>query len=103
MCYWKQWRWTRTTIRHLLDLGVSLESGIKHGGSSKGWWHMAHRGAATGCCPTPSPDTNSPGDCLCPAGGSVGPLARRGLQDWLKAQGLVSVMALWCKAQGYTT
>ena len=24
MCYWKQWRWVRTKIKHLLDLGVSL-------------------------------------------------------------------------------
>ena len=24
MCYWKQWRWVRTKIKHLLALGVSL-------------------------------------------------------------------------------
>jgi hypothetical protein len=30
-------------------------------------------------------------------------MARRGLQGWLKAQGLVSVKDLWCQAQGYTT
>jgi len=45
MYYWKQWRWPRTKIRHLLDLGVSLKTAIQHGVSSKSYWHMA-RGAA---------------------------------------------------------
>ena len=31
----KQWRWTRTKIRNLLDLGVSLKTAIQHGVSSK--------------------------------------------------------------------
>jgi RNA-directed DNA polymerase len=26
MCYWKQWRWARTKIRHLLDLGIPLSA-----------------------------------------------------------------------------
>lgn len=75
MCYWKQWRWARTKIRHLLELGVSLKTAIQHGVSSKSWWHMAR----------------TPG-------------LQQAMSDaWLKAQGLVSVKELWCKAQGYTT
>ena len=35
MCYWKQWRWVRTKIRNLLNLGVSLKTAIQHGVSSK--------------------------------------------------------------------
>ena len=35
MCYWKQWRWVRTKIKHLLALGVSLKTAIQHGVSSK--------------------------------------------------------------------
>jgi hypothetical protein len=27
MCYWKQWRWPCTKIRHFLALGVSLKPG----------------------------------------------------------------------------
>ena len=41
MCYWKQWRWVRTKIRHLLALGVNLKSAILHGMSSKSYWHMS--------------------------------------------------------------
>lgn len=75
MCYWKQWRWARTKIRHLLDLGVSLKTAIQHAVSSKSYWHMART-----------------------------PALQQALSDaWLKAQGLVSVKDLWCKAQGYTT
>ena len=75
MCYWKQWRWVRTKIKHLLDLGVSLKTAIQHGVSSKSYWHMAR---------TPA-------------------LQQAMSNAWLKAQGLVSVKDLWCKAQGYTT
>ena len=75
MCYWKQWRWVRTKIRHLLDLGVSLKTAIQHGVSSKSYWHMART-----------------------------PALQQALSNaWLKAQGLVSIKALWCKAQGYQT
>lgn len=75
MCYWKQWRWARTKIRHLIDLGVSLKTAIQHGVSSKSYWHMART-----------------------------PAVQQALSNaWLKAQGLVSVQELWCKAQGYTT
>ena len=74
MCYWKQWRWPRTKIRHLLDLGVSLKTAIQHGVSSRSYWHMART-----------------------------PAMQQALSnDWLRAQGLLSIKALWCKAQGYS-
>jgi len=73
MCYWKQWRWPRTKIRHLLALGVSPKTAIQHGVSSNSYWHMART-----------------------------PAVQQALSNaWLQAQGLVSVQALWCKAQGY--
>jgi len=28
MCYWKQWRYARTKIRHLLKLGISKRQAI---------------------------------------------------------------------------
>ena len=75
MCYWKQWRWARTKIRHLLALGVSLKSAIQHGVSSHGYWHMART-----------------------------PVTQQAMSNaWLKAKGLVRVTDLWCKAQGYST
>ena len=75
MCYWKQWRWVRTKIKHLLDLGVSLKTAIQHGVSSKSFWHMART-----------------------------PALQQALSNaWWKAHGLVSVQDLWCKAQGYAT
>ena len=75
MCYWKQWRWARTKIRNLLNLGVSLKTAIQHGVSSHSYWHMART-----------------------------PALQQALSNaWLKMQGLVSVKDLWCKAQGYTT
>ena len=75
MCYWKQWRWARTKIRNLLDLGVSLQTAIQHGVSSQSYWHMART-----------------------------PALQQALSNaWLKAQGLVSLKDRWCKAQGYTT
>lgn len=75
MCYWKQWRWARTKIGHLLALGVSLKTAIRHGVSSKSYWHMART-----------------------------PALQQALSNaWLKAQGLVSIKDLWCKAQGYGT
>jgi RNA-directed DNA polymerase len=75
MCCWKQWRWVRTKIKHLLALGVSLKTAIQHGVSSKSYWHMAR---------TPA-------------------LQQALSKAWLKAQGLVSVKEQWCNAQGYTT
>ncbi len=41
MCYWKQWRWTRTKVRHLLALGTSRRQAILTALSRKGYWHLA--------------------------------------------------------------
>lgn len=73
MCYWKQWRWVRTKIKHLLALGVGKRQAILTGISSKSYWHLSKTKA------TQMAMTN----------------------DWLKSQGLVSVRDLWMKAQGY--
>lgn len=73
MCYWKQWRLTRTKIGHLLALGVGKRAAILTGISSKSYWHLS-RSQAT----------------------QVGMT-----NDWLKAQGLVSIRDLWMKAHGY--
>ena len=55
------------------SLGVSLQRAIQHGVSSKSYWHMART-----------------------------PAVQQGMTNaWLKAQGLVSVQDLWCKAQAY--
>ena len=75
MCYWKQWRWPHTKIRHLRALGVGLKTAIQHGVSSHSYWHMART-----------------------------PALQQGLSNaWLKSQGLVSIKDLWTKAQGYAT
>jgi RNA-directed DNA polymerase len=73
MCYWKQWRLRRTKISHLLALGVGTSTAILTGISSKGYWHLSRSKAL-----------------------QVGMT-----NDWLKAQGLVSIRALWMKAHGY--
>lgn len=73
MCYWKQWRLTRTKIGHLLALGVGKRTAILTGVSSKSYWHLS-RSKAT----------------------QVGMT-----NDWLKAQGLASIRDLWMKAHGY--
>ena len=73
MCYWKQWRHTRTKVRHLLALGTGKRAAILTAISSKSYWHSSRTLA------TQTGMTN----------------------DWLKAQGLVSVRALWMKAHGY--
>jgi RNA-directed DNA polymerase len=73
MCYWKQWRLTRTKIGHLLALGVGKRTAILTGISSKSYWRLS-RSKAT----------------------QVGMT-----NEWLKAQGLVSIRDLWMKAHGY--
>ncbi len=40
MCYWKQWRYARTKVRHLTKLGVDLDMAIKHAVSRKSYWRM---------------------------------------------------------------
>ncbi len=73
MCYWKQWRLTRTKVGNLLKLGVGKRTAILTGVSGKSYWHLS-RSQAT----------------------QVGMT-----NDWLKAQGLVSIRDLWMKAHGY--
>ncbi len=41
MCYWKQWRYTRTKVRNLLKLGTSKKEAILTALSRKGPWHLA--------------------------------------------------------------
>ena len=74
MCYWKQWRWVRTKVRHLLALGTSKRQAILTALSSKSYWHLSKTLA------TQTGMTN----------------------DWLTSQGLISVRALWMRAHGYT-
>ena len=73
MCYWKQWRKARTKVRHLLALGVDRRNAILTAISRRGYWHLA-RTLAT----------------------------QVGMSNaWLEQQGLISIRALWMKAQGY--
>ena len=67
MCYWKQWRKTRTKVRELLKLGTSKREAILTALSRKGYWHLARTLA-----------THS--------GMTI---------QWLKEQGLISVKELW--------
>lgn len=67
MCYWKQWPKTRTRVKNLLKLGVSLNAAIDVGKSRKGPWKLS-RTLATQC------GMNN---------------------DWLKKQGVLSMKDLW--------
>ena len=40
-CYWKQWRYARTKIKHLIALGINVNDAIKAGMSSKGPYCMS--------------------------------------------------------------
>lgn len=73
MCYWKQWRKTRTKVRHLLALGTEKYHAILTALSSKSYWHLSRTLA------THTGMTN----------------------EWLQNQGLISVRDLWMKAHGY--
>ncbi|QBQ55830.1 group II intron maturase-specific domain-containing protein [Nitrosococcus wardiae] len=73
MCYWKQWRYARTKVRHLLALGTSKRHAILTAISSKSYWRLSKTLA------TQTGMTN----------------------QWLKDQGLISVRDLWMKAHGY--
>ena len=42
MCHWKRWRYPRTKVRKLVELGVSLDLAIKHAISRKCYWRMCH-------------------------------------------------------------
>jgi RNA-directed DNA polymerase len=67
MCYWKQWRYARTKVRHLLKLGTFNRVAILTAISRKGPWHLSRTLA------TQTGMTN----------------------QWLKDQGLLSVKELW--------
>jgi RNA-directed DNA polymerase len=69
MCYWKQWRYTRTKVRNLLKLGTFKRQAIMTALSRKGPWHLARTMA------TQTGMTNK----------------------WLTKQGLVSVKEQWVK------
>jgi len=69
MCYWKQWRYCRTKVRELTKLGTRLRTAISTGLSRKGPWRLSRTLA------TQTGMTN----------------------QWLKAQGLLSVKDLWVK------
>lgn len=67
MCYWKQWRYARTKVRMLTELGVTLDLAIKHAMSRKAYWRMCHT-----------------------------PAARYAMTNkWLQEQGLLSLAKLW--------
>jgi RNA-directed DNA polymerase len=69
MCYLKQWSRMQPRIRHLIRLGVSSKLAIYIGLSSKGYYRLAKTKAV-----------------------------QMGLNnDWLKAQGIVSVKEQWVK------
>lgn len=71
---WKQCRWARTQIRHMVNLGVAGAAAIQHGISSLSYWRMART-----------------------------PVTQQAMSNpWLKEQGLLSVKDLWCKVQGYS-
>ncbi len=67
MCYWKQWRYARTKVRNLRQLGVNLDWAIKHATSRKKYWRMSR---------TPAMRTAMP-------------------NKWLAQQGLLSLKQLW--------
>jgi RNA-directed DNA polymerase len=72
--YWKRWRKRNTKIRELIRRGVKKSDAYNHGLSGKSHWRMAR----------------SPG------------MQQAFNNEVLKKMGLVSVKALWKKAQGYT-
>ncbi len=41
MCYWKQWRYVRTKVRHLLALGTYKRQAILTAISSKSYWRLS--------------------------------------------------------------
>jgi RNA-directed DNA polymerase len=75
MCYWKQWRKPRTRIGNLLKMGTSKRQAISTGLSRKGYWRLSKTLA------THTGMTN----------------------EWLEAQGMLSIRQLWMKVQGYAS
>ena len=95
-------RWVRTKIKHLLALGVSLKTAIQHGVSSKSYWHMARTPAVQQALSNAERCGSNSAFALLDSAKRPRLWCGCGLQGWLKAQGLLSVKDLWCKAQGYT-
>jgi RNA-directed DNA polymerase len=75
MCYWKQWRKPRIRIGNLLKMGTSKRQAISTGLSRKGYWRLSKTLA------THTGMTN----------------------EWLEAQGMLSIRQLWMKVQGYAS
>jgi RNA-directed DNA polymerase len=69
MCYWKQWRKTRTKVRRLIKLGTSKRTAILTALSRKGYWRLARTLA------THTGMTNK----------------------WLQEQGLISIKEQWVR------
>jgi len=67
MCFWKQWRYPRTRIRKLKQLGVPHDVAVPHGTSHKAYWRLAKT-----------------------LGGHMGMTKK-----WLLSQGLVFLRYLW--------
>jgi RNA-directed DNA polymerase len=67
MCYWKQWRKTRTKVKNLTRQGCPLDMAISVGMSRKGPWHLSRTYATQ--------------------------LAMN--DKWLEDQGLISIKRLW--------
>jgi len=67
MCYWKQWRYPRTKVRNLVELGVDLEMAIKHAISRKAYWRLSRTPALRYAMPN----------------------------QWLEQQGLLSLKQHW--------
>jgi len=67
MCYWKQWRYARTKVAKLRELGVNLDLAIKHAISRKSYWRMSRTPAMRYAMPN----------------------------IWLEEQGLLSLAQLW--------
>jgi len=69
MCYWKQWRKTRTKVRKLIKMGTSQRTAILTALSRKGYWRLARTLA------THTGMTNK----------------------WLQEQGLISIKEQWVR------
>ena len=69
MCFWKQWRYSRTKVRELRRLGTRLDTAIVTAISRKGPWRLSRTLA------TQTGMTN----------------------QWLNQLGLLNVKELWCK------
>ena len=68
MCYWKQWRYARTKVRNLRQLGVNLDWAIKHALTRKSYWRLSRTPAMRIAMPN----------------------------KWLSDLGLLSLKQLWC-------